>query len=233
MVVRSPVRPGLDMTRATVSLIAVFALIAACCVAFGTYFSSATLTGAYRATVEARFEVTAARLCGIVENAASLGIALPVQRTLAGLLQREARLEPGLFSIDITDEHGVILFSSDTARQGLRVDLSAHNQVVRAAQNDFDAVIGRVVVRYDPLLLEAGAGQLQRDLWAVAWPTIAGAIAATILAGIVLASGLRRAVRRAAEPRRWPGAARMAVAELDAAHQQVAARATQHRGGGA
>ncbi|WP_238119659.1 MULTISPECIES: hypothetical protein [unclassified Xanthobacter] len=230
MVVGSPLRSGLDMTRATVSLIAVFALIAAACVAFGTYFANATLSGAYGTAVEARFKVTATRISSIIERAASLGIAVPVQRTLTEVLRREARLEADLISIDIADERGAIVFSSAPERVGQVADAAAPHQVVSLVRNDFDAIIGRVIMRYDPRALAMVADEIHGALWAVAWPTLAGAVVATILVGAVLAGALRRAVRRAAHPSRWPGAARAVLAEIEGVHRD--AQAPGAAGGG-
>ncbi|MDQ0506287.1 hypothetical protein [Xanthobacter agilis] len=206
------------MTRTALWLIGVFALIAAACVAFGAYFSSVTLVNAYRSAVESRFAVTAERLAGVVERAASLGIALPAQATLAGVLEREARIEPSLRSIDLVDERGVVVFSSDAGRIGASFERAPASTVRRTARNDLDAPIGQVVMRYDPQVLDAGGAALRADLWQVTWPALIGACCATIVVGLLLAMSLRRAARRAADPAHWPVAARSALAEADAAH---------------
>ncbi|OYZ92450.1 MAG: hypothetical protein B7Y01_01745, partial [Xanthobacter sp. 17-67-6] len=78
------------MIRTTLGLIALFAMIAAACVAFGAYFSYVTLQNAHRNAVEARFSITAERIAATAQFAASLGIALPAQTTLSELVAREA-----------------------------------------------------------------------------------------------------------------------------------------------
>lgn len=209
------------MTRTALWLIGVFALIAAACVAFGAYFSTVTLVNAYRSAVESRFAVTAERLAGVVERAASLGIALPAQATLPDLLGREARIEPALLSIDLLDERGVVVFSSDAARVGSASEKAPPHAVHRAVLNDFNLPIGRVVMRYDPQVLAAGEEHLRADLWELAWPALAAACCATVAVGLLLAVALRRAALRAADPARWPAAARAALAEVNAAHAQA------------
>ncbi|WP_454917816.1 hypothetical protein [Xanthobacter sediminis] len=209
------------MTRTALWLIGVFALIAAACVAFGAYFSTVTLVNAYRSAVESRFAVTAERLAGVVEGAASLGIALPAQATLPDLLEREARIEPALLSIDLLDERGTVVFSSESARVGTASEKAPPHAVRRAVLNDFNLPIGQVVMRYDPKVLAAGETHLRADLWDLAWPALAGACFATVAVGLLLAVALRRAARRAADPAHWPPAARAALAEADAAHAQA------------
>lgn len=210
------------MTRTALWLIGVFALIAAACIAFGAYFSSITLVKAYRSAVEARFAVTAERLGAVVERAASLGIAPAAQATLPSLLEREARIEPALTSIDFVDEHGAVVFSSDAARVGTHADVAQPHAVRRAVRNDLDESIGRVVMRYDPQVLAQGEDALRRDLWRIAWPALAGACLATIAVGLLLAAALRRAARRARDPACWPPAARAALAEAEAVHALAA-----------
>lgn len=209
------------MTRTALWLIAVFALIAAACVAFGAYFSSVTLLNAHRHTVEARFAYTAERLVAVVERAAALGIALPAQTTVASLLEQEARIEPALLSIDLVDEHGTVIFSSDSHRLGRAEGATPAYAVSRVARNDFDVPIGRVVMRYDPRVLDAGAEALRVDLWRIGWPVLLAAAGATAAVGLLLALALRRAARRAATPHLWPPAARAVLAEIDAAHASL------------
>lgn len=206
------------MARITLGLIAVFALIAAACVAFGAYFSYVTLLNAHRGVIEARFGIAAERVAAVAEQAASLGIALPAQVTLPALLEREAGVEPGIRSMDLADERGVILFSSDPARVGTAEEKAGARGLARPVRNDLNEEIGRVVVRYDPHVLAAGAAALGEDLRTIAWPALAGAAAATIIIGLLLAATLHRAVRRAAEPGLWPPAARAALASVEAVH---------------
>lgn len=206
------------MIRISLGLILVFALIAAACVAFGAYFSYVTLQTAHRKAIEARFNVTAARIAVSAETAASLGITLPAQAPLADLARREARLDPTIVSIDITDERNRVLFSSDPDRIGRADGARAPGTVSRAVENDLAAVIGRIVVRYDPATLAQGEAALSRDLTAIAMPALIGAGLATIAIGLLLANGLGRAARRAADPALWPPAARSALAEAEAAH---------------
>lgn len=210
------------MTRTTLWLIALFALIAAACVAFGAYFSYVTLLNAHRAAIEARFGITAERLAGTAERASSLGIALPAQATLADLLRREAEIEAAIASIDVVDERDVVLFSSDPGRVG-QADPKVRSAVSRRITNDLGAAIGRVEVRYDPATLAAGSAALADDLSVIAIPTLAVACLATILVGLLLAMSLRRSALRAAEPAFWPPAARAAYEAVSQVHARTAA----------
>ncbi|RLP72642.1 hypothetical protein D9R14_21470 [Xanthobacter tagetidis] len=202
-------------------LIALFALIAAACVAFGAYFSYVTLLNAHRNAIEARFAITAERLAGTAERASSLGIALPAQTTFEGLLRREAELEPSISAIDVVDERGVVLFSSEPARVG-RADPKVRNAVSKRITSDLGTTIGLVELRYDPEALAAGAAALADDLTVIAIPTLAVACLATILVGLLLALGLRRSARRAAEPASWPPAARTAFETVAKVHLRAA-----------
>lgn len=209
------------MIRISLGLILLFAAIAAACVAFGAYFSYVTLQTAHRKAIEARFSVTASRIAGSAETAASLGIALPAQQPLADLVRREARLDAAILSIDVTDERGRILFSSDPDRIGTADTARMASTVSRGIENDLAAIIGRIVVRYDPVTLAEGEASLAVDLRAIAMPALVGAGLATIAIGLLLASGLGRAARRAADPARWPPAARAALQEAEALHAAI------------
>lgn len=215
------------MKRTTIGLIALFALIAAACVAFGAYFSYVTLLNAHRHAIESRFAISAERISGVAEMASSLGIALPAQTTLTDLLRREAGIEASILSIDVTDEKGVALFSSDPRRIGEPSPVTRGLSVGQPIENDLAATIGRVVVRYNPKVLAAGANALEADLQFIALPTLLAACFATIAIGLLLAAGLRRAAVRAQDPASWPAAARAALAAADAAH----ARAGETGGG--
>lgn len=206
------------MTRTTAVLIGLFAMIAAACVAFGAYFSYATLLNANRAAVEARFAITAARVAGTAELASSLGIGLQAQQTLADLLQREARIDPVVTTIDVTDEHDQVLFSSNPRRIGDIDPGRAPATVARPIENDIGKRIGKVVVHYNPVVLAQGGEALAEDLRVIAVPTLAAAALATIAVGLLLAAGLKRAVHRASDPASWPAAARAALARAEAAH---------------
>ncbi|MFS8035422.1 hypothetical protein ACI7BZ_00400 [Xanthobacter sp. AM11] len=209
------------MTRTTLGLIAVFALIAAACVAFGAYFSYVTLLNAHRSIIEARFGIAATRVAEVAEMADSLGIRLPAQATLVTMLEREARSEPAITSIDLVDERGSVLFSSSPGRAGTS-EGALRRGLSRPIRNDLGATIGQVVVRYDPQILAAGAQVLGADLTRIALPTLVAAGVATVLVGLLLAAGLRRAVRRAAQPDSWPPAAKAALVSATAAHRGAA-----------
>lgn len=214
------------MTRTTLWLIALFALIAAACVAFGAYFSYVTLLNAHRSAIEARFAITVERMVGTAQRAASLGIALPAQTTLADVLRREAEIEPAIAAIDVVDERGVVLFSSDATRVGV-AEMPTPRAVSRPIISDIGTAVGRVELRYDPAVLASGAATLERDLLVIAIPTLLAACVATVIIGLLLAFSLRRAARRAAEPASWPPAARAALAAASEVH------GTGHAGPGA
>ncbi len=211
------------MTRTTVGLITLFALIAAVCVAFGAYFSYITLQNAHRQAVEARFSITAERIAQTAQVADALGIALPMQETLTAVLRREERLDHAIRSIDVVDRKGLVLFSSAPSRVGATGERRPPDSVSSGIENDLGQLIGQVVVRYDPEALAAGAAALAQDLEHIAIPTLLGAGLATMLIGLLLALGLKRAVRRAADPQSWPPAAVSARAAADAAHAPLTA----------
>lgn len=211
------------MTRTTLWLIALFALIAAACVAFGAYFSYVTLLNAHRSAIEARFAITVERLATTAQRATSFGIALPAQTTLADFLRREADIERAIASIDVVGEHGVVLFSSDPTRVGI-AEQPAARSVSRRITDDIGTTVGRVELRYDPEVLAAGAAALEKDLMVIAIPTLAAACIATVLIGLLLAMGLKRAARRAAEPASWPPAARAAFAAVGEVHDPAPTR---------
>ena len=224
------------MTRITLGLIALFALIAAACVAFGAYFSYVTLLNAHGEAIRARFALTAGQVASTAELASSLGIALPAQSTLSAYLAREGSGARDIRSIDVADEKGAILFSSDPARVGRATAPDPAGGAVRSVErpilNDLGEAIGRVRVRYDAAVLAAGARALREDLLPVAVPAAGGAFLATIAIGLLLAAGLRRAARDAATPARWPAAARSALAAVEEAHGRLAATPPASREGG-
>lgn len=212
------------MTRTTLGLIALFALIAAACVAFGAYFSYVTLLNAHGEAIRARFALAAGQVAATAELASSLGIALPAQTTLSAYLAREGSGGRDILSIDVADERGVILFSSDPARAGMAPGAAGGGAGSAEARilNDLGEAVGRVRVRYDASVLVAGARALRADLLPVAVPAAGGAFLATIAIGLLLAAGLRRAARRAARPETWPPAARGALEAVEAAHGRLA-----------
>lgn len=220
------------MRRTTLGLIIVFALIAAACVAFGAYFSYVTLINAHRGVIEARCGIAAQRVVDVAEKAASLGIAIPAQQMLAAVLEREARVEDAIRSMDLTDERGIVLFSSERARVGLDTNSDSERGLSRPVRNDIGQTLGRVVVRYDTRILTNGATALAADLRRIALPTLLWAGLATLVIGLLLAALLQRAVRRAAEPQLWPPAARAALASVEAAHQTAQTPAVGVTGGG-
>ncbi len=221
------------MRRTTLGLIIVFALIAAACVAFGAYFSYVTLINAHRSVIEARCGIAAQRVVDVVEKAASLGIALPAQQTLTAVLERESRVEDAIRSMDLTDEHGIVLFSSEPGRVGLDTGRDHERGLSRPVRNDIGQSLGRVVVRYDSAILTNGSAALAADLRRIALPTLLWAGAATLVIGLLLAALLQRAVRRAAEPRLWPPAARAALASVEEAHRTTRSPGAGLPGGGA
>lgn len=206
------------MTRIATVLTVLFALITAACVAFGAYFSYVTLLSANRAAVEERFTVTAARVATTAELANSLGIAVASQHTLEELVAREAGLDAAVRSIDVADEHGQIVFSSDAARQGTTLPPRAAAMVSRRIENDIGATIGRVAVSYDPAVLQRDAAQLAADIRVFAVPAVLLAALATGLAGLLIAGNVGRALRNAGNPARWPASAQAALGRLDRAH---------------
>ncbi|UDQ91438.1 MULTISPECIES: hypothetical protein [Xanthobacter] len=221
------------MRRTTLGLIIVFALIAAACVAFGAYFSYVTLINAHRGVIEARCGIAAQRVVDVAEKAASLGIALPAQQALTAVLERETRVEDAIRSMDLTDEHGIVLYSSEPGRVGLDTTRDNERGLTRPVRNDIGQSLGRVVVRYDTKILTDGASALASDLRRISLPTLLWAGAATLVIGLLLAALLQRAVRRAAEPHLWPPAARAALASVEEAHRTSQSPPAGATGGGA
>lgn len=206
------------MKRIASVLTLVFALITAACVTFGAYFSYVTLLGADRATLEERFAVTALRVSSTAELASSLGISLNDQSTLADLVQREAVLDRAVRSIDVSDERGRVIFSSDPAREGTTLPDRSPATVRRFIENDIGTRIGRVSVTYDPAVLQRDAERLATDIRTYAVPAVILAALITLLAGALVLRGVQRALRHGGNAAAWPSAAQDALARVDTAH---------------
>ncbi|MFK8252751.1 hypothetical protein [Ancylobacter terrae] len=207
------------MIRTALTLIVLFAVLVAACVAFGGYFAYGTLVGAYRDVLQSRFAISTERIAAAAERAGALGIALRSQTTLPALLAQEAGLDPLVRRIEVHDEARQRLFSSD-AGGGAAGGIA----LARPIRTDTGRVAGEVVLVYDPVGVEVGAAALWDRVRFYTLLAVVFAVVATLAAGLALALTLRRAVARASDAATWPEPARRALVDADAVHADVARR---------
>lgn len=211
------------MTRTVSGLLALFALVASACILLGAYFTYGALVSAHRDALESRYVLAAQRIAGTAERAASFGIALPAQSTLAALTEREARLDAGIVALDVVDEIRSVVFSTQAARVG-QMAPSLGVEVTRPIRNDLGREIGWVVVQYDDAAALAARHALARQIRGVAIPAALAACLGTLLIGWLLARRLHARARRAADPATWPVHAHEALDDIAATHARLAAR---------
>lgn len=162
-----------------------------------------TLRGAQREAFTARFELAAQRAATAAENALALGVPLAPDTPLAGLLAREAALEPALRSFGIVSAQGGPLLAAPLARAGPGVALSGV-----AIRNDLGQTVAWVRLRYDDTGLRAAQQPLRHAMRLATWPALAlvcGAIA-------LLCAALVARLRRRPGPSPWPGGERALLA---------------------
>jgi len=158
-------------------------------------------------------DVTAARLGLVVEEVRrqaetglALGLELAELEDLNGVLQRAAEAR-NVLHLDIADDKGVVLFSSEPGRVGSQADLAgrvadASGQRSRRIQstellltarliNGFGQVVGDVAAHADLTRQHLELQQVRRELMWSAVPVIAIALLLTLLA-VVLTVRLSR-----------------------------------------
>ena len=211
------------MTRTVSGLLALFALVAGACIALGAYFTYGALVAAHRDALESRYVLAAQRVAGTAELAASFGITLPAQTTLTPLIEREARLDASIVTLDVLDASRTVLFSTRPDRVG-QAATPVGEDVVRPIRNDLGREIGRAVVQYDDAAALQARASLARQIRTVAIPAALAASIGTLLMGWVLARRLQNRAVRAANPASWPVQAHDAMDDIAATHARLAAR---------
>lgn len=211
------------MTRTVSGLLALFALVAGACIALGAYFTYGALVAAHRDALESRYVLAAQRVASTAELAASFGITLPAQTTLTPLIEREARLDASILTLDVLDASRTVLFSTRPDRVG-RAATPLGEDVVRPIRNDLGRDIGRAVVQYDDAAALQARASLARQIRTVAIPAALVASLGTLLIGWLLARRLQGRALRAADPASWPAQAHDARDDIAVTHARLAAR---------
>ena len=193
-------------------LVIMLSAIVAICVSLGSYFTYITVANAYSTAIKQRFSVTAEQIAVVAEHAASLGIRLSEQDTLAGLLQRSLQEDTDFLSISVIDRAGKPLFSSKRKRPEAA---SQSGEIKWPIRNNLSAVTGYVVLNYDTSAMVSGDEAIARRMRRVTFIILPLAVLASLLAGFLLAMRFRRQIRNAGDPERWPRAARASLAEVE------------------
>lgn len=187
------------MTRLTLRTVPVFAGIIGFAIALAVYMNFSGVRTAYLDLIRARMAMTAGAVASDVTAAASLGIPLAEQTTLADLLARLAKSDPLTLSIDVAADDGRVAFSSDPGRVGAPgaaeypIAFSHREDVM----NDFGAPLGAVVVRLDRAAIDGAIARFRGDILGGAVPLGLAAVLAGCLLCLLMLTRLHRRARRA------------------------------------
>ncbi|WP_137390876.1 hypothetical protein [Rhodoligotrophos defluvii] len=189
------------MLRLALRTLPLFAIIVSFAVALGAYMNFSGVRGAYTELIRSRLQMVAEEVEHDILSATALAIPLSEQTTLPALLARQAAADPAILSIDVESPEGSTLFSSVPARVGAphRPDGQSFD-VTKPVLNDFGAVIGRVVVRYDRTGMREGIGSLAAGIAGDAVPAGLMAMLAGSLAAFLIMTRLHGRARRLSEP---------------------------------
>ncbi|MDR2300010.1 MAG: MFS transporter [Comamonas sp.] len=189
------------MTRLLWRFAAMLAAICAATLLVGGYLTENTLRSAQQEAFTARFALASQRAATAAENALALGVPLAPDTPLAGLLAREAALEPALSSFAIDSVQGEALL----AVAGRPAATHGAAQASTPIRNDLGQTVAWARLQYDDSALSAAQQRLhQAVLWAV-WPALALMCAALGL----LCVGLVARLRRQSRPLGLPGGERV------------------------
>lgn len=154
------------MTKVTTALALTVALVAAAAIALSAFLNYGAVRVSYKEALASRFTIVTERVGEIIEKALSLGLPLAGQDTLAALLPREQGGDPLVTSLDVVNDLGLVLFSSDPARVGMKlpVDETGIPHYRRDIATDFGVGAGAVVLRASASAIDAGLEQVAGDL---------------------------------------------------------------------
>lgn len=176
-------RSHIKTVQASQFFVVLSALIAAAFLALGAYLSYETLATAAGATVRSRFELTAQRVVSTIQRAQSTGLNLSAQATLPAMLLREKSQESAINRLDVADEQGRILYSTDPDRQGQPAGTAVPSSIETHVLDDTGVSVGRVLVTYNTGLLTGLEQSLALGIRVALWPLLALAFAGTLLMG--------------------------------------------------
>jgi len=154
------------MTKVTTALALTVALVAAAAIALSAFLNYGAVRVSYKEALAQRFTIVTERVGEIIEKALSLGLPLAGQDTLAALLPREQGGDPLVTSLDVVNDLGVVLFSSDPARVGMKLphDEAGTPHYRRDIATDFGVGAGAVVLRASASAIDSGLEQVAGDL---------------------------------------------------------------------
>lgn len=131
--------------RALMHLALLVSLLVAGCLATGAWFAEGTLQRAHLNAVESRFNITLDRIASSAENAAALGISLPMQARLPYILMDERTQDPDIDWISVVDASHQMLFQDGVAHNS-----NADRVLNHAIHDDLGLMIGQVQLHYTP-----------------------------------------------------------------------------------
>jgi hypothetical protein len=176
--------------RLALSFLGVVALVTSLAIGLGAYLNYGSVRASYVGLIDARMTRSGEGIAADIETALSLGLPLAGQQTLKGLLAREQASDPLIASIDVLDDTGAVLFSSDPARvgrdaRGTGVDEDELPRVIPIV-NDFGARVGTVALRADRSAMSRALGEAARAIIGVAILALIAALAVVGLCTLVL-----------------------------------------------
>jgi sensor histidine kinase regulating citrate/malate metabolism len=140
-------------------------------------------------------------LAGAIEDSMNLGLPLAALQTTEQMIERRRMAERGTLGITVYDSKGMVLFDTDRYRVGSqlpgswaggpgaaewRSDQPGAYLVGVPIINNFDQFAGGVIVRYDPVALEARMNAILLDMTRAALLMLAVTAAVAIAASILL-----------------------------------------------
>ncbi len=185
-----------SMTKVTTALALTVALVAAAAIALSAFLNYGAVRVSYKESLAQRFTIVTERVGEIIEKALSLGLPMAGQDTLAALLPREQADDPLVISLDVVNDRGQVLFSSDSSRVGklVPVDEPSVPHYRRDIATDFGVGAGAVILRASGKAIDGGLEQVAGELRQTA---LLASLAAMLLAfwGVPwLIRGLNRSV---------------------------------------
>ncbi|GAB5467236.1 MAG: hypothetical protein Kilf2KO_02660 [Rhodospirillales bacterium] len=182
------------LQRLSLVLLFAIAAVVAAALALGAYLNYGSVRAAYLTQVESRMKATGTGVLHDIETSISFGIPLAGQETLGPVLARILSTDPALFAIDVIDDSGVILHSSDPARDGQNLPMLDDNalQLNLAIRNDFGGEAGSLRLIADADLLDANLETTAAAVRNAALYALAGALVLAVLAVLALLAGARQ-----------------------------------------
>ncbi len=131
-----------------------------------------TLHAAQQEAFTARFQLMAQRAAAAAENALALRVPPTPDSPLAGLLAREAALEPAMRSFAILSAQEQPLLSAPVPAAPPQAAAVATAQVRAPIRNDLGETVGAALLRYDDQALQTAQQRLHDAVWQAVWPAL-------------------------------------------------------------